>query len=851
MRTSRTSKETAKVLQALSPPARRQTRSSSHAGLFRGFAYNGNANEAEPIKAEDDSSSLSSLDTIDIEDILEPPAKKRKTRASPVVKGSASLRTPKKKIEKTIKTEATPQKTRRAPARKIKSEDGSFTVEPPSNWEAMYSIVKKMRENNPTAPVDTMGCAELHWRASSPRDQRFQTLIALMLSSQTKDTVTAVAMQRLHTELGDGEAPVVKQEAEEGSMIAPPHGKDSTLNLENILAVSPERLNSLIGTVGFHNNKTKYIKKTAEIIRDEYNSDIPPTPAELMKLPGVGPKMAYLCMSAAWGKHEGIGVDVHVHRITNLWGWHKTKTPEETRISLESWLPKDKWHEINKLLVGLGQTVCLPVGKRCGDCDLAGTKLCKSEIKGMAPKNGPRGLPPKEESPTGSFSPVKIKNNFCTVSDSQAIPCTELDAKKTLSSNAESRPVEGVLPAIANAGKPAVTFFDLPEDTKIQILKYAGLLRPCLINFVCEKYRVKTGRGICGYGNPVPMTRVLWTETWVPIQVLQTCHKARTELGALFFAQNYFDIYLYGRAEYKLFCAATQWDLGPRETRYLKSIGSPHRTTWVMWTQFCHNSKEKMPALRLFSMKCKVKDLDIAIRLIRTMEPFPLLAQCAFHFDTKQNNDIRPVIREAAWRLTGNLDEKPPFPWTKLPKEVQLIILEHRTTAMVAFLDRKLPRRTSSPLNCCGTCSPLRAMCFCEARQTAFSTTFSRAFYEDCRREDPEYIMRFLNTIPTSSFMQIRHLSFKFPKSWRRFHGSARTEKIALLSWSVLRRFIREHFDIARLSLSIVDLGTIEPNAEFSELQGLREFQLERAVSGRVSVGRYRPYNMSTPQQHL
>ena len=196
-----------------------------------------------------------------------------------------------------------------------------------------------------------------------------------MLSSQTKDTVTAVAMQRLHTELGD-EPVVIKEEDEEESK-----SKASTLTLENILAVSPERLNELIRTVGFHNNKTKYIKATASILQAQHGSDIPSTPSDLMKLPGVGPKMAYLCMSAAWGKHEGIGVDVHVHRITNLWGWHQTKNPEESRVALESWLPREKWHEINKLLVGLGQTVCLPVGRKCGECDLAGTKLCKSEVK--------------------------------------------------------------------------------------------------------------------------------------------------------------------------------------------------------------------------------------------------------------------------------------------------------------------------------------------------------------------------------------------------------------------------------------------------------------------------------------
>lgn len=83
-------------------------------------------------------------------------------------------------------------------------------------------------------------------------------------------------------------------------------------------------------------------------------------------------------MSAAWGRDEGIGVDVHVHRITNLWGWHKTSTPEQTRAELEAWLPKEKWHDINHLLVGFGQTICLPVGRKCGECDLSAGGLCPS-----------------------------------------------------------------------------------------------------------------------------------------------------------------------------------------------------------------------------------------------------------------------------------------------------------------------------------------------------------------------------------------------------------------------------------------------------------------------------------------
>ena len=120
------------------------------------------------------------------------------------------------------------------------------------------------------------------------------------------------------------------------------------------------------------------------MLASKHKSDIPSSIAGLVSLPGVGPKMAHLTMSIACGRHEGISVDVHVHRITNLWGWHDppTKTPEETRRRLETWLPKDKWFEINALLVGFGQTICLPVGRRCGECKLAEKGLCPGAVVG-------------------------------------------------------------------------------------------------------------------------------------------------------------------------------------------------------------------------------------------------------------------------------------------------------------------------------------------------------------------------------------------------------------------------------------------------------------------------------------
>ncbi|URE36322.1 endonuclease III-like protein [Musa troglodytarum] len=114
--------------------------------------------------------------------------------------------------------------------------------------------------------------------------------------------------------------------------------------------------------------------------------DIPNSLNELLALPGVGPKMAHLVMNVGWNNVQGICVDTHVHRICNRLGWvsrpgtrQKTSTPEETRVSLETWLPRDLWDPINPLLVGFGQTVCTPLRPQCSSCGI--NQLCPAAFK--------------------------------------------------------------------------------------------------------------------------------------------------------------------------------------------------------------------------------------------------------------------------------------------------------------------------------------------------------------------------------------------------------------------------------------------------------------------------------------
>lgn len=439
MRTSKVSQDTTRIFNAISPNTLTSGRSTRSAKRLASFAlgYNGET-QFKQEETEDKISELSA--TPDIEDAVlttrsvTGASRKRKLGASSPGTASASVAAIKRETtrasprkvkvepkdedgEEEEEEETTPAKRKarakpKKPARRQTSPGGTVTVEPPPNWSEIYDIVKAMRQRNPTAPVDTMGCEDLYWRGAPAKEKRYHTLTALMLSSQTKDTVTAVAMQRLHRELlpeskasasSSTTTTTTQSDAPFGDADKPEH--QSQLTVANILASDATHLDRLIGKVGFHNNKTKYIKQTAAILAGEYESDIPSTIEGLVALPGVGPKMAYLCMSAAWGEDHGIGVDVHVHRITNLWGWHATKGPEDSRLALQAWLPRDRWHEINKLLVGLGQTVCLPVGRRCGDCDLAGTGLCKAEVRGWKPPAARRLPVPKAE-------PLKIEVGF-------------------------------------------------------------------------------------------------------------------------------------------------------------------------------------------------------------------------------------------------------------------------------------------------------------------------------------------------------------------------------------------------------------------------------------------------------
>ena len=173
----------------------------------------------------------------------------------------------------------------------IKREHIDIKHEGESLFQLQYRLITKMREEKDgsafNAPVDTLGCDILGTRPEEnltpdellqqQKTFRYQSLLALMLSSQTKDAVTAAAMTKLKA-----------------------HG----CTVDNINNTSAEKIAELIYPVSFYKRKSVYIKNATKICKEQSGGDIPPDAAGLQKLPGVGPKMAYLCMKSGTFIHD-------------------------------------------------------------------------------------------------------------------------------------------------------------------------------------------------------------------------------------------------------------------------------------------------------------------------------------------------------------------------------------------------------------------------------------------------------------------------------------------------------------------------------------------------------------------
>lgn len=173
-------------------------------------------------------------------------------------------------------------------------------------------------------------------------DTPFEQLVACLLSIRTRDEVSIVASRKLF---------------------------DLARTPVDLAALPIDQIDDRIGAVTFHERKAEQIRHIARRVRDEFDGQLPCDADLVQSLPGIGPKCTNLALGIACG-HEAISVDIHVHRVTNRWGYVHEPTPERTMAALTRVLPKRYWLEINQRLVPFGKWICTGARPKCSTCPL-------------------------------------------------------------------------------------------------------------------------------------------------------------------------------------------------------------------------------------------------------------------------------------------------------------------------------------------------------------------------------------------------------------------------------------------------------------------------------------------------
>ena len=218
----------------------------------------------------------------------------------------------------------------------------STVIAPPKRAFEFPTAFRRIR-----AAVRHLPKAALFELADDGFDSPFEQVVACIISVRTYDEVTIPVARELFAK---------------------------ARTAEQMSRMPVRSIDSAIRRCTFHSAKARWIHTIATRAVTEYGGQLPCEAAALLDLPGVGPKCANLVLGIACGQPM-IGVDIHVHRVTNRWGVVAERTPERTMAALEKILPRRYRIEINRLLVPFGKHICTGVRPKCSTCVVV--DMCK------------------------------------------------------------------------------------------------------------------------------------------------------------------------------------------------------------------------------------------------------------------------------------------------------------------------------------------------------------------------------------------------------------------------------------------------------------------------------------------
>lgn len=190
-----------------------------------------------------------------------------------------------------------------------------------------------------------------HPRCALNYSTPFELLIAVILSAQCTDKRVNIVTEEMFKKINTPE-------------------EFSKLSLEEI--------EELIKSTGFYRNKAKSIKGCSILLLENFGGEVPKTMEELITLPGVGRKTANVVRGELWRLSDGITVDTHIKRLSNLIGLVTSDNPIKIEKELMEIVPRDEWIDFAHFLILQGRDKCIARRPKCQECEIA--RLCKYNL---------------------------------------------------------------------------------------------------------------------------------------------------------------------------------------------------------------------------------------------------------------------------------------------------------------------------------------------------------------------------------------------------------------------------------------------------------------------------------------
>lgn len=279
-------------------------------------------------------------------------AKKATAAKATAVKATAKKTAAKKTTgnQTAVKKTAAVKKATVAPKKAsaaVKGAPAAKAVAKPPKGESQTALVRRARRiNRELAEVYPYAHPELDF------ENPFQLVVATVLSAQTTDLRVNQTTPALFAKYPTP---------------------------EDLAAANPEEVEEILRPTGFFRAKTKSVIGLSKALVEQFGGEVPGRLEDLVKLPGVGRKTAFVVLGNAFGR-PGITVDTHFQRLVRRWQWTAETDPDKIEAAVGALFPKSEWTDLSHHVIWHGRRICHARKPACGACPIA--PLCPAYGEG-------------------------------------------------------------------------------------------------------------------------------------------------------------------------------------------------------------------------------------------------------------------------------------------------------------------------------------------------------------------------------------------------------------------------------------------------------------------------------------